>query len=61
MTNGILKSIKEKDILYKNLVNANIDDKIAYANLQAEFTNYTRKYGPISLLQSLFKIGVKYF
>ena len=29
MTNGILKSIKEKDKLYKKLVKANIDDKIA--------------------------------
>ena len=42
MTNGILKSIKEKDKLYKKLVKANIDDEIAYANLKAEFTNYKK-------------------
>ena len=29
MTNRILKSIKEKDKLYKKLVKTNIDDKIA--------------------------------
>ena len=42
MTDGILKSIKEKDKLYKKLVKANIDDELAYANLKAEFTNYKK-------------------
>ena len=42
MTNGILKSIKTKDTLYKKLVKANIDDEIAYTNLKAEFTDYTK-------------------
>ena len=44
MTNRILKSIKEKDKLYKKLVKTNIDDKIAYlnSNLKAEFTNYKK-------------------
>ena len=37
MTNGILKSIKEKDKLYKKIEKANIDDEIAYVNLKAEF------------------------
>ena len=42
MTNGILKSIKTKDTLYKKLVKANIDDEIAYTNLKAEFTDYKK-------------------
>ena len=42
MTNGILKSIKTKDTLYKKLVKANIDDKIVYTNLKAEFTDYKK-------------------
>ena len=42
MTNGILKSIKTKDTLYKQLVKANIDDEIAYTNLKAEFTDYKK-------------------
>ena len=42
MTNGILKSIKTKDTLYKKLVQANIDDEIAYTNLKAEFTDYKK-------------------
>ena len=41
-TNGILKSIKTKDTLYKKLVKANIDDEIAYTNLKAEFTDYKK-------------------
>ena len=34
MTNGILKSVKTKDKLFKKLVKASIDDEIA------EFTDY---------------------
>ena len=43
MTNGILKSIKEKDKLYKKLGKANIDDEIAYANLKQN-SLITRKF-----------------
>ena len=42
MTNGILKSIKTENTLYKKLVKANLDDEIAYANLKAEFTDYKK-------------------
>ena len=43
MTNGIFKSIKEKDKLYKKLVTRlTLMTKIAYANLKAEFTNYKK-------------------
>ena len=42
MTNGILKSIKAKDKLYKKLVKANIDDEIAYTSLKAEFTDHKK-------------------
>ena len=42
MTNGILKSIKTKDALYKKLVKANMNDEIAYTNLKAEFTDYKK-------------------
>ena len=41
---GILKSIKEKDKLYKKIVKANIDDEIAYDNLKADFTNYKKNF-----------------
>ena len=42
MTNGILKSIKTKDKLYRKLVKANIDDDIAYTSLKAEFTDHKK-------------------
>ena len=42
MTNGILKSIKEKINYIKKIVKANIDDEIAYANLKVEFSNFKK-------------------
>ena len=59
MTNGILKSIKEKDKLYKKLVKANIDDEIAYANLKAEFTNYKKIHLYYTRTFALYKNDIK--
>ena len=40
MTNGILKSINTKDLMYKKLIRAKISNSKSYATLKAEFKAY---------------------